>query len=305
MRVVISGGTGFIGRALISRLNTENHSLIVLTRNGQKAGILSGKSIEIREWDGRTLGDWARAVDGADAVVNLAGEPLDARRWTKRQKERIVASRVEATRAIVQAIDKASMKPAVLVSGSAVGYYGPVEEGEVTEEWKRGRGFLAETCEKWEAEAQMAVRLGVRVATLRTGVVLGDDGGALRKMILPFKLFVGGPLGSGRQWFPWIHRVDVVAAILLAIESLSGPINLAAPDTVTMREFCTALGKALHRPSWAPVPGFILRAILGEMSEMILTGQKVIPEKLLRHGYTFKFDSLDAALADIVERRNR
>jgi uncharacterized protein (TIGR01777 family) len=210
-------------------------------------------------------------------------------------------SRVDATRALVYAIHHAQKKPSVLVNGSAVGYYGDVPNGEVTESHKKGEGFLSNVCEKWEEAALLAQTYGVRVVLLRTGVVLGDDGGALQRLALPFKFFVGGWVGSGNQWFPWIHRDDVVNIILHAIHTdhVSGPVNGAAPESLTMRQFCEALGKAMRRPSWAPAPGFVLRVALGEMSTMLLTGQRAVPMKLIASGFKFKFPNVDGALADI------
>ncbi len=302
MRIILTGGTGFIGRALLRRFVADNHSVVLLTRNATGAQRLGSKSVRIVEWDGKGSGDLTALVDGADAVINLAGEPIAAKRWTPRQKKKILASRLDATKAIVAAIAKAERKPSVLVNGSAVGYYGAVEEGEITESRSQGTGFLADTCSQWESEARSAETYGIRVVLLRTGIVLGEDGGALAKMLLPFKLFVGGPIGTGRQWFPWIHRDDVVSIILFTIDhrELSGPVNLAAPESVTMKQFCSALGTAMHRPSWAPVPAFVLKFALGEMSDMLLTGQNVVPSKLQHLGYAFHFPKLARALGTIV-----
>ncbi|MEK9137485.1 MAG: TIGR01777 family oxidoreductase, partial [Bacteroidota bacterium] len=235
--------------------------------------------------------------------INFAGEPLDAKRWLRSQKERIIGSRVDATSAIVHAISKAKQKPSVMISASGVGYYGAVETGEVTEDAPRGSDFLSETTYQWEKAAHGAEALGVRTVVLRIAVVLGSGGGALRKMLIPFRLFVGGPLGSGRQWFPWVHRDDLVGVILFALSSpeISGPVNVVAPEVVKMQGFCSALGQALHRPSWAPVPSFVLKAVLGEMSEMVLTGQRAVPRVLERYGYRFKFPQLSAALTDILK----
>jgi hypothetical protein len=260
-------------------------------------------SIRSVQWDGRSSGAWEEQIDGADAIINLAGESIGGRRWTPAQKGRIIGSRVDATRAIINAIRRAHRKPAVLVSGSAIGFYGDVPEGSVTEEGKQGSGFLAETVERWEREALIAGPLGVRVVTLRTGVVLGRDGGALARMVLPFRLFFGGPIGSGRQWFSWVHRDDAVGAILFTMTNreIAGPVNVTAPEAVTMQRFCSVLGHTLHRPSWAPVPALMMKTLLGEMSGMILTGQRVIPLRLLDSGYEFRFPHLKEALEDIVK----
>jgi len=302
MNIVVSGGTGFIGKGLLQRLLEANHRLVVLTRNPEAVKPLATGSVQVERWNAKSLGAWADRVDGADAVINLAGEPIPAKRWTKRQKARLLNSRVDATKAIVAAIDQAKRKPSVLINASAVGYYGNVESGEVTESHPKGTGFIADLVERWEQEARAAEAMGVRVVLPRTGIVLEKDGGALKKMLLPFKLFVGGPLGSGRQWLPWIHREDVAGAILFALENpnLSGPVNLAAPEPVTMKQFSSALGKALGRPSWAPVPALVLRGLFGEMAETLLTGQRVVPRKLLQFGYQFRYPTLDQALAAIL-----
>jgi uncharacterized protein (TIGR01777 family) len=203
----------------------------------------------------------------------------------------------------VAAIHRAGSRPSVLINASAVGYYGDVSDREVTEAHPRGPGFLAEVCEQWEKEAQAAESLGVRVVCLRTGVVLEKDGGALPRMLLPFRMFVGGPVGSGRQWFPWIHREDVVGIILFALThpDLAGPINVMAPDAVTMTEFCRALGRAMRRPSWLPVPSVALKLIFGEMSEILLTGQRAAPKKLLEAGYHFHHPKLDECLSAVLK----
>ena len=304
MKIVVSGGTGFIGSALLKRLLEAGHTLVLPTRNPAKARSFDESRVILVQWDGRNLGAWAKEAAGADTVVNLAGEPVVGKRWTDEQKSRILGSRVNATQAIVAAIAQAKRRPSVLVNASAVGYYGHVASGDVTESHPRGRGFLAETCEQWEKAAREAEKLGVRVVSLRIGIVLEKDGGALSKMIPPFQFFAGGPLGSGRQWVPWIHRDDLIGIILFALENknLSGPVNATAPEPVTMRKFCSSLGKAMHRPSWAPVPAFVLRILLGESSEVLLTGQRAVPQKLKTVGYTFRYPELDAALDAVLRK---
>lgn len=299
MKIVLAGATGFIGQRLVQQLQQGGHSLTLLTRH---RAISNQTSTPFALWDAKTVGDWARHIDGADAVINLAGEPIAAKRWTHAQKERILSSRLNSTGAIVDAIAKAAKKPEVLINASAVGYYGDVKEGEVTESHPPAEDFLGTTCARWEQAAREAERSGVRVVLVRTGIVLEQNGGALKKMLLPFRLFAGGPLGSGNQWFPWIHIDDEVGAIAFALanKNLSGPVNLAAPEPTTMREFCKAMGRAMGRPSWAPVPGFALQILLGEMSTMLLGGQKVVPKKLQEAGYRFKFPQLDVALRDVL-----
>ncbi len=304
MKIVFAGATGFIGRALLTRLVEAHHLVTLLTRNPNAAKSLADRFVTIEKWDGHTAGPWIQYVDSADAVINLAGESIGARRWTNARKALILDSRVNATKAIVAAIGRARKKPTVLVNASAVGYYGNVESGDVTELHERGNDFLADVCQLWEQEAYAAEALGVRVVILRNGVVLERDGGALQRLMLPFTFFVGGPPGSGRQWFPWVHRDDVIGAMLFALENqnLSGAVNCAAPDPVTMKEFCKALGGALRRPSWAPIPALPLQVLLGEMSQMILTGQRVVPKKLQEAGYKFKYPKLDQALNAILRR---
>lgn len=299
MKIILTGGSGFLGKSLAEKLTADQHSVVILTRNPSKMPAMHG--VSVKHWDAKNVGDWVSEVDGADAVLNFAGESIGGKRWTARQKDNILGSRLNATRAVVEAIRKARRKPSVLINASGVGYYGHVEEGEVTESHPRGQGFLAEVCEQWENEAKAAEQFGVRVVRLRQGVVLESDGGALPRMTLPFKMFVGGYLGSGAQWFPWIHRDDLVGIVRFVLEhgALSGPVNVVAPEALTMKEFCAALGRALKRPSWAPVPSFVLKAALGEMSEMLLTGQRVVPAKLVQAGYHFKFSKLDDALSDI------
>ena len=298
MRIVMTGGTGFVGEGLVPELLRAGHEVVLLSR-GPVRRVPEG--VTMLQWDGEHGGEWERAVDGADAVVNFAGESI-GHRWTSARKQRIRASRQNATCAIVEAIRKARQKPSVLVNASAVGYYGNIDEGEVTETFPPGKDFLAETCHLWETAALGARESGVRVVLLRTGVVLGKGGDALHRMMLPFRFFVGGTIGSGRQWFPWVHRDDLVRAVLFVIgtPALSGPVNVTSPAVVRMRDFCSDLGKAMHRPSWAPAPAFMLRMILGEMSAMILGGQCVVPTALLGHGFTFTHADLREALQDVV-----
>ncbi|MBI3313969.1 MAG: TIGR01777 family protein [Candidatus Omnitrophica bacterium] len=300
MKIVVSGGTGFVGHALVQELSQKGHQIILLSR--KPSNHPSQPSVISLVWDAKTLGTWADQINGADAVINLSGEPLVQKRWSKKQKEILVSSRIDSTRVLVDAIRKASQRPRLLMNASAVGYYGPVESGTVTENFPKGKGFLEDTCEAWEKEALKAESLAVRVVCTRFGIVLEKDGGALAKMLPPFKFFIGGPLGSGRQWLPWIHRDDVIGAILFCIgnPNISGPANFTAPNPETMKDFCKALGKALGRPSWAPVPAFVLKILLGEMSEVLLTGQKAVPEKLLRAGYAFRYPNLNEALASIL-----
>lgn len=299
MKIIIAGGTGFIGGPLVEALVTRGHETVLLTRGPKKNTSFGSRCLE---WDGKISGLWAAEVESTDAVINLAGEPIAGKRWSAAQKEKIAGSRINATRVLVDALSKASSKPKVLINASAVGYYGNVPDGEVTEASPKGAGFLAEVCGRWEHEAMRAEALGVRTVILRTGVVLGKNSGALAKMLPPFRFFLGGPLGSGRQWFPWVHRDDVVQAVVFALENegIAGPLNVTAPWPVTLRDFCATLGKVLKKPARAAVPAFVLKVLLGEMSAVLLEGQKAIPRKLLESGYAFKFPVLQDALEEIL-----
>jgi uncharacterized protein (TIGR01777 family) len=299
MKIVVAGGTGFIGVPLCNELVGKGHSLIVLTRSGSAADSPNRTSVP---WQPGSPGAWehvlAEVLDGVDGVINLAGAPIADRRWSERQKQKLRSSRIETTRALVTAIGRTKKNPAFLLNASAVGYYGPRGDELVTEESGPGRDFLAGLCADWEEEAKKAEAHGVRVIRLRTGIVLGKGGGALSKMVLPFKLFIGGPLGTGRQWMPWIHIEDEIGMIRFLMENndARGAINACAPNPVTMKEFCLTLGKVLHRPCWAPVPAFALRLLLGEMAEMLLTGQRAMPAAAERLGYRFRHPELLDAL---------
>jgi uncharacterized protein (TIGR01777 family) len=296
MKVVIAGGTGFIGGALAARLNEAGHEVHVLSRRPRTPRDI--------EWapDG-TAGPWASAIDGVDAVVNLAGESIASGRWSPSRKERIRDSRLHATRSLVAAIERATRRPAVLLSGSAIGYYGARGDELVTEETPPGDDFLAGVCRAWEAEALRAAR-ATRVVLLRTGIALERDGGALPQMALPFKLFAGGPVGSGRQYQPWIHRRDWVSMAIWALQTptVSGPLNITAPNPVTNREFAQTLGRVLHRPALMPAPAFAMRAALGEMADaLLLTGARVIPARAQGLGFQFRYPTLEGALRAIYD----
>lgn len=296
MRIVIAGGTGFLGAPLVAALAADGHDLVVLSRRPDAGG-------RTLPWqpDG-TTGAWARAVDGAGAVVNLSGESIAGRRWTPAQKQRILDSRVLATRSLAAAIRAAANPPAVLLNGSAVGYYGPHGDDVVTESTPHGTDFLASVCVRWENEAAAAASGRTRVVCIRTGLVLEKDGGALPQMLPPFRFGVGGPVGSGRQYWPWIHRADWIALARWTIESsaLSGPVNATAPEPVTNRDFARALGRVMHRPSFMPAPAIALRLLLGEMADaLLLTGQRAVPAKATRAGFPFKYPALAGALQAI------
>lgn len=302
MKILITGGTGFIGRALSHDLQEAGHEVLILTRRKEYS---APPTIKVVTWSPPKL-ILTDIMSGIDAIVNLAGESIFGRRWTKRQKDLIRSSRIDTTRAIVESIKNADQRPRLLISASAVGYYGPHGDEYVTEETPLGDDFLAKLAKDWEAEALKAQELAVRVVLMRLGIVLEMDGGALPKMALPFKFFAGGPVGSGRQWFSWIHRDDVLGIIkfLLEDETISGAVNATAPNPVRNREFSSALGMALRRPSSFSVPGFLVRVALGEFGDVILQGQRVIPERLLNAGYQFKYPEINEALKAILGRGN-
>jgi uncharacterized protein (TIGR01777 family) len=297
MRVVIAGGSGFLGSLLAARLRADGHQITILTRRPRGAGdILWEPSVP--------AGAWVYSVERCDAVVNLAGESLASGRWTAPRKAGIRRSRIDSTRALASAIVRAQPPPRVFLSASAVGIYGPRGDEPLTEESAAGEGFLASVCNDWEREAQQATSQ-TRVVLLRSGVVFDRDGGALPQMALPFRFGVGGPVGSGRQYLSWIHRDDWVemARWALLTEGISGPLNLTAPSPATNREFSHTLGHALRRPSFLPAPAFALRLLLGEMADaLLLEGQRVLPAKAERLGFTFQHPLLEPALRDIFGR---
>ncbi len=287
MNVLVTGATGFIGSHLTRRLEAAGHTVLVVSRRPGARYTWSDESL-------------ARGVAHADAVVHLAGENLTNRRWTAAQKERLRSSRLVNTRKLAALV--AARKPSAFVSGSAVGYYGANADDVLREGAPQGDDFLARLCGDWEMATDAAAQAGVRTAIVRTGVALGPDGGALAKMLLPFKLGVGGPVGDGRQWMSWIHVDDLAALFAFLVETpgTSGVYNGTAPNPVTMKEFASALGRALHRPAIFPVPGFVLKVALGEVADVLLTGQHVLPARALDAGFTFRFTDVNAALRDIV-----
>ena len=299
MRVIVTGGTGFIGPKLCERLVSRGHDVIALTRDASRSRDHVHPKVRVVSWAEGAA--WEGFVDGAGALVNLAGETI-AQRWTATAKARIASSRLNAAARLKAAAEKAAQKPAVLVNASAVGFYGPRGDEPLDEEAPAGSDFLAKVCVDWETAARSLEPLGTRVAMLRTGVVLGAGGGALAKILPPFKAFAGGPLGSGKQWMSWIHEADLVGMYVWAAENpaVAGPVNATAPNPVTMREFATALGRALHRPSFAKAPAAAIRLALGEMSTVVLDGQRVVPKKALDLGFAFRFTDVLTALKDVV-----
>jgi uncharacterized protein (TIGR01777 family) len=306
MRVVITGGSGLIGWALARHLGASGYDAVVLTRSVSRVGPLT-PGVRAHEWDGLTAKGWTELLDEETSIVHLAGESIASGRWTEERKRRIRDSRVLSGKAVAEAIRQAPRKPRALLQGSAVGYYGPRGDEEILEGQPPGRGFLADVCVDWEGSTAEVEALGVRRVILRTGVVLAKEGGALPRMALPFRLLAGAPLGSGRQWLPWIHRTDEVGAIrFLEHEDAQGPFNLVAPKPVTNRDFGDVLERVLRRPSplqalGLGVPAPVFRAMLGEMADAVLDSQRVIPSRLLQLGYLFRFPDLDSALRDLMK----
>lgn len=285
MKIVIAGSSGLVGTALQQELKSKGHEVVTLNRS--------------------RMGDWVNEIEGAGAAINLAGEPIAGKRWSPKQKQIIRDSRIQTTRAIVEGIRRTQSKPEVLINASAIGFYGPRGDEKLDENsTSKGTGFLADTCAEWENEALKVKNLGVRLVLLRTGIILAKNGGAMTKMLPPFRLGLGGPIGNGQQYMSWIHLADEVGAIIKTLEDkkIQGPVNLTAPQSVPMKIFTKDLGRELRRPAIFLVPGFVLKFVLGEMSEMLLTGQNVYPTKLVEAGYHFKYPALDSALHEILNK---
>ena len=300
MKIAVTGATGLIGAALCERLRQEGNDVLVITRREN-----SSSPFPVVHWNPERGELDTRSLEGVDAVVHLAGETI-AERWTPEKKERIRTSRVAGTRFLVDGLKRLSKRPSVLIGSSAVGFYGNRGDEELDEGSPPGTGFLPEICQAWEAEVARASELGLRAVRLRTGIVLSTKGGALAKMLLPFKLGLGGPVGSGSQWMSWIHIDDVVGGYHFALHhsDLSGVANLTAPQPVRNADFTRALGRALGRPAFLPAPGFALKLIFGEMAQdLLLDGQKVLPRRLESAGYKFQHTGIDDALADVVSSR--
>ncbi|NQE34766.1 TIGR01777 family oxidoreductase [Microcoleus asticus] len=305
MKVAIAGATGFVGSRLVEKLQAAGHQVVVLSRDAAKAGRVFPASaypnLQVVAYTPAESGDWQKSIAGCDAVVNLAGVPIAEERWTEARQQAILDSRKLTTAKLVEAIVNANPRPSVLVSASAIGYYGTSETAEFDETSPAGNDFLAAVCKDWEAAAQPAKNAGTRLAILRLGIVLGM-GGALAKMLPPFKLFAGGPIGTGKQWFSWIHREDVVDLILYALQNsqVQGVLNATAPNPVRMNELCQTLGEVLQRPSWLPVPSFALEMLLGDGAKVVLEGQKVLPKQTLASGFQYQYPTLKLALEEIL-----
>ncbi|MEM9218431.1 MAG: TIGR01777 family oxidoreductase [Cyanobacteria bacterium P01_F01_bin.150] len=305
MKIAVTGATGFIGKRLVEKLQEQQHQVVAFSRNIDLARktfpTASFPNVEIVSYSPTQSGSWQDSISGCDGVVNLAGESIAEGRWTDSRKREIMASRQMGTTKIVEAIAQADSKPTVLVNSSAIGYYGTSETDRFDEASPPGNDFLAEVCKNWEAAAQEVTSNETRLVIIRTGIVLGM-GGAIAKMYMPFQFFAGGPLGNGRQWFSWIHRDDLVNLIIAALTdtSMSGVFNGTAPNPVRMADFCKEMGSVMHRPSWLPVPGFALEALLGDGAQVVLEGQHVYPKQTLMSGFKYQYEKLKPALEEIL-----
>ncbi|ASC70454.1 putative NAD-dependent epimerase [Halomicronema hongdechloris C2206] len=305
MKVAITGATGFVGSRLVKRLQEQGHDSLVLTRDASKGRRVFPTSafprVQVVAYEPLQSGAWQDAIAGCDGVVNLAGAPI-SERWTPEHKQAMLNSRQIGTAKVVEAIANAEPKPNVLVNASAIGYYGTSETARFDETSAPVEDdFLSQVCRAWEAEAHKVKEAGVRLVILRFGIVLGM-GGAIARMVPPFRLFAGGPIGSGRQWFSWIHREDLVSLILKALseDTMAGIYNATTPHPVRMAELCHALGEVLNRPSWLPVPDFVLEALLGDGAKVVLEGQQVLPKRTEASGFTFQYPRVKAALQEIL-----
>jgi uncharacterized protein len=305
-KIAITGATGLVGTRLVAKLTANQHQILIFTRNSTKARKIFPASnfpnVEIVQYAPQESGAWQDKISGCDAVINLAGEPI-SERWTPQHKKAILESRQIGTRKIVEAIAKAEVKPQVMISGSAIGYYGTSETATFDETSSPGNDFLAEVCQKWEAEASAVKEYGVRLVIVRIGIVLANGGGALGKMLTPFQVGAGGPIGSGLQWFSWIHRDDLVNIMIEALKrkEMTGVYNATAPNPVRMKEFCQILGDVLNRPSWLPVPEFVLELLLGDGAIVVLEGQQVLPKNTQSMNINYQYPEVKLAIQEIIK----
>jgi hypothetical protein len=308
MLIIIAGGTGTIGKALTTLLASEGHDVVILSRNPKAHLDMEGDRVAIKKWRVESLVGWGPLIDGADVVVNFAGENLAGDkffpdRWSDAKKQRISESRIAAGQAINQAIGKAKKKPSVLIQASAIGYYGPRGNEIVTETSEPGEDILSTICLEWESTTAPVEELGVRRVIIRTGLILSRESGPLPKLLVRFNLFAGGPFGSGKQWWSWIHLEDVVKAVrfLMENESASGPVNLTAPNPTTNREFSKELGRVMFRPSFVPLPAFVLKLAIGDAATLVLDGQRVVPQRLQQLGFSYSYPDLKLALRELLD----
>ncbi|MHB1687039.1 MAG: TIGR01777 family oxidoreductase [Ignavibacteriaceae bacterium] len=302
-RIIITGATGLIGTRLCKALIERGDEVTIFSTNISNARRKIPCAKNYVEWNYGMPLKWEKDVEGIDAIIHLAGANIFSKRWSNIYKKNILNSRIISTKNLVEAIKKTNPKPSVFISSSAVGYYGDKENELIDETSLPGNDFLANVCKQWEEEANQVEKLGVRHVSIRTGIVLNPNEGALKQMLLPFKLFVGGPIGSGRQWFPWIHMEDIIRIYLFALDNhiVNGAVNAASPNPVTMKDFAKALGKVLHRPSIFSVPKFAMKIVLGEVADVVTASQRVYPQKLIEYKYKFRFEKLNEALNDLLK----
>jgi len=304
-RILITGATGFIGRPLSFELVRNGYEIVVLSRRPARAENLFAGQVKVAGWDAVTTRGWGELVDGALAIINLAGENIGTGRWTQKKKQLILQSRLNAGSAVTEAIRSAEQKPQVLIQTSGIGYYGNRGGESLDENSSNGTGFLSDVARQWEQSVHGVKALGVRLATIRLGIILGAHGGVIPRLVPPFRFFLGGHPGSGRQWLAWVHIEDVIGAIRFLVENADceGPFNVTAPEPILSKNFYNILGKTMHRPAVFPMPAFALKLILGEIAtELLLPSLRVVPKKLLEAGYKFKFPDLPVALKDILPR---
>ena len=304
-KILITGATGLIGSAIFKELKTKGDELTILTRNPENAKIILPQADFYAKWDYSNIDSLCNIIEGKNVIINLAGANIASKRWTDKYKKEILESRLLTTQSLVKAINISSNKPECFICSSASGYYGNGGDNILNEMSEHGNDFLSDVCLQWEKASQELDISGVRRVNIRTGIVLSTKAGALKRMLLPFKLFVGGPLGNGTQWFPWIHIDDLTNIYVYAIENklISGPVNAAAPGIVTMKEFAKKFGTVLNRPSFFSVPKIILRVVVGQVADSLLASQRMVPKKLSESGYKFKFENIEEALIDLIKKR--
>jgi uncharacterized protein len=302
MRVIITGGSGLIGRNLAVDLLKDGHEVIVLSRDPQRRSGNLPQEVRLEQWDGGSAQGWGHLVEGAGAIINLAGENIGERRWTETRKQAIIESRLNAGKAVSAAVQQAKHKPGVVIQISGVGYYGSQADEVITEESAPAEDFLSQIAQQWESSTAPVEQAGVRRVVVRCGVVLSLEGGAFPRMLMPFKFFVGGPLGNGQQWISWIHLRDEVAGLRFLMENpqASGVYNLTSPYPLKNADFERAIGQTMHRPAIIPTPAFAIRLLFGEMAITVLEGQRVRPERLEQEGFVFHFPRIEEALRDLL-----